>query len=226
MPGPVPAATVALQRPASCTALFVVFTRMALQGFGGVLPVAQRELVERERWVTREHFLEMLALSQVLPGPNVVNLALMVGQRFFGQRGALAAMAGILLAPLVLVLALAILAAQWQHHAGVTAALRGMGIVAAGLIVATALKLAATLKHNPLGRISAALLITAAFLAIGVLRWPLLIVVLGLGGGAWAWGLWQLRATPGANDGHIEHNASSGPNRRNENNGRDSDSPP
>ena len=70
--------------------LFLTFNRLALQGFGGVLAVAQRELVERKRWLTREQFVEMLALSQVLPGPNIVNLALMLGDRFFGLRGAVA----------------------------------------------------------------------------------------------------------------------------------------
>ena len=71
-------------RPASTGDLFITFNRLALQGFGGVLAVAQRELVERKRWLTREQFVEMLSLSQVLPGPNVVNLALMLGDRFFG----------------------------------------------------------------------------------------------------------------------------------------------
>jgi chromate transporter len=92
-----PAATpaeAALARPASTTELFFTFNRLALQGFGGVLAIAQHELVERQRWLTRQQFVEMLALSQVLPGPNVVNLALMLGDRFFGWRGALAPWAG------------------------------------------------------------------------------------------------------------------------------------
>ena len=59
--------------PKSPGEIFRVFTRLAMQGFGGVLPIAQRELVERERWLTREQFLELLAVAQVLPGPNVVN---------------------------------------------------------------------------------------------------------------------------------------------------------
>ena len=71
-----------------------------------MLAIAQHELVERQRWLTRQQFVEMLSLSQVLPGPNVVNLALMLGDRFFGWRGALAALGGMLLVPLVIVLAL------------------------------------------------------------------------------------------------------------------------
>lgn len=180
-------------QPASCTALFVVFTRLALQGFGGVLPIAQRELVERERWLTREQFLEALALAQVLPGPNVINLALMVGQRFFGRRGALAAMAGMLCLPLVLVMVLAAGAAHWQGVQAVAGALRGMGIVAAGLIAATVLKLTAPLRSSPLGATCAATVVLASFAAVGLLRWPLVAVVLGLGALVWAWAGWCLR---------------------------------
>src|SRR4051812_1765838 len=83
-------------RPSSPGHIFRVFNRLALQGFGGVLPVAQRELVERERWLSREQFIELLSVAQVLPGPNVVNLALMFGDRYFGWRGGLAALAGML----------------------------------------------------------------------------------------------------------------------------------
>ena len=90
----------AVPRPASATDLFRAFNRLALQGFGGVLPVAQRELVERLRWLTREQFLELLALAQVLPGPNIINLGLILGDRYFGLRGGLAAVAGMLLAPM------------------------------------------------------------------------------------------------------------------------------
>jgi len=200
-PSPPPAAAAphagdadATRRPASCTELFVVFTRLALQGFGGVLPVAQRELVERERWLTAQQFLEMLALSQVLPGPNVINLSLMVGQRFLGLRGALAAMAGMLCVPMVGVLLLAALAAQGQRHPMVSGALRGMGIVSAGLITATALKLASPLKRSPLSLPGAVLVGAVSFVAVGLLRWPLVAVVFGLGGLAFGWALWRVGA--------------------------------
>src|SRR5712691_10201298 len=96
-----------LARPASPTELFTAFTALALQGFGGVLAIAQRVLVEQRRWLTREEFIEILAIGQVLPGPNVVNMSLMIGDRFFGWRGALAALAGMMCVPLVLVLVLA-----------------------------------------------------------------------------------------------------------------------
>lgn len=182
------------RRPASCGALFGAFTRLALQGFGGVLPVAQRELVDRLGWLQRHEFLEMLALAQVLPGPNVVNLSLMTGQRFFGWRGAVSAVAGMLLAPLLIVLALAAVAAQWRHDPVVAGALRGMAIVSAGLVVGTALKLAAALRQSPLGRGAAALLVLATVAAVALLRWPLVVVVATLGGGACLWAAWRGRA--------------------------------
>jgi len=173
--------TAAPPGPASTGDLFFTFNRLALQGFGGVLAVAQRELVERKGWLSREEFVEMLALSQVLPGPNVVNLGLMLGDRFFGLKGAFAAVAGMLAVPLVIVLALTAAYAEFSRVAAVAGALRGMGAVAAGLIIATAIKLMATLGSNRLGPPLAAAFAVVTFVTIVWLRWPLIWVVAGLG---------------------------------------------
>ena len=167
--------------PTSPGDLFFTFNRLALQGFGGVLAVAQRELVERKGWLSREEFVEMLALSQVLPGPNIVNLGLMLGDRFFGLKGAFAAVAGMLAVPLVIVLALTAAYAEYARLAVVSGALRGMGAVAAGLIIATAIRLMATLGSNRLGPPLAAAFAVLTFATIVWLRWPLLWVVAGLG---------------------------------------------
>ena len=168
-------------RPESLTDLFVSFTLLALQGFGGVLAVVQRELVEKKRWMTREEFMEDWAVAQIMPGPNVVNLSLMVGGRYFGLKGAMAALAGMLTVPLVIVLMLALLYAQFSSHPGVAGALRGMGTVAAGLIVATGLRLAGALQKNVLGLGWCGLLGVLCFVAIAWLRLPLVYVLLGLG---------------------------------------------
>jgi chromate transporter len=184
-------------RPASSLELFTAFTRLALQGFGGVLPIAQRELVDRRQWLSREDFLELLSVGQVLPGPNVVNLSLMVGGRFFGWRGALASMAGMLLVPLVIVLALAVLHASVASNPVVEGALRGMGAVAAGLILAMAVKLLPALRRNPGGIGFCAVLGLATFVAIGVLRWPLAAVVAGFGGIGIGWAWWCLARDAG-----------------------------
>lgn len=169
------------ERPRSATDLFVTFTRLALMGFGGVLPIAQFELVERKRWMTKEQFVEMLSLAQVLPGPNVVNLALMFGDRHFGLRGAFAAMAGMLTVPLLIVLALAALYGRYAELPLVAGALRGMGAVAAGLVIATAMKLWSTLRRNPLGPAWCLALAALTGVAVVGLRWPLAAVIASLG---------------------------------------------
>jgi chromate transporter len=120
------------QRPQSKTDLFLSFSILALQGFGGVLAVVQRELVEKKKWLTREEFLEDWAVAQILPGPNVVNLSLMIGDRYFGLRGALTALAGMLTFPLLIVLALAVVFGGIADTPMAEGALRGMGAVAAG----------------------------------------------------------------------------------------------
>src|ERR1700710_554668 len=141
---PVPltaAAPGARPQPQSPRDLFVSFTFLALQGFGGVLAIVQREIVERKQWLTPEEFLEDWAVAQVMPGPNVINLALMIGDRSFGLRGALAALPGMLSVPLCVILVLAVLYAQFAGNPQVAAGLRGMGAVAGGLIAATGIKL-------------------------------------------------------------------------------------
>jgi chromate transporter len=182
-------AQTALRAPASLRELFTAFTWLALQGFGGVLAVAQRELVERLRWLDREQFVELLAISQVLPGPNIVNLAIMYGDRHFGWRGALAATAGLLAVPLAIVLVLAGLYAHFSQVPQVAGALRGMGAVAAGLVLAAAFKLGGTLSKSPLGVAAGTAIAAATAVAVGALRWPLVwaVLVLGSVGYALAW---------------------------------------
>ncbi|MEO7159429.1 MAG: chromate transporter [Polaromonas sp.] len=168
-------------QPQSLSDLFVSFTWLALQGFGGVLAVVQRELVEKKRWMTREEFIEDWAVAQIMPGPNVVNLSMMIGARSFGLKGAMAALAGMLTVPLILVLLLALVYAQFADHPGVAGAFRGMGAVAAGLIAATGLKLSAALLKNVLGLRLCIVFGVLCFAAIGLLRWPLAYVLFGLG---------------------------------------------
>ena len=169
-------------QPQSLGDLFVSFTLLALQGFGGVLAVVQRELVEKKQWLTREEFVEEWAVAQIMPGPNVVNLSLMIGARYFGFKGAMAALAGMLAAPLVVVLLLALMYAQFAEYPGVQGALRGMAAVAAGLIAATGLKLLSALQNNILGSSLCIGFGVLCFVAIALLRWPLVYVLLGLGG--------------------------------------------
>jgi chromate transporter len=169
-------------RPTSKSDLFWSFSWLALQGFGGVVAVVQRELVEKKQWLTREQFVEEWAVAQILPGPNVVNLSLMIGDRYFGLAGALLAMAGMLFFPLLIVLAIVVLYSGVSHVPQVQGALRGMGAVTAGLITATGIKLLPALQRNPLGRPLCGLAVALTFVVIALLRIPLVWVLLSLGG--------------------------------------------
>ncbi len=162
------------RRPASLAELFLTFNRLALHGFGGVQPWASRVLVDERRWLTATEFVEMLAFSRLVPGPNVCNLAIMFGDRHFGVRGALAALAGLVAVPGVLVLVVAAVHGQFAHLPSVQRAIAAMAAVAAGLMIATALRLARTQPARWLA------LGALAFVAVGVLRWPLVTVMAAL----------------------------------------------
>jgi chromate transporter len=167
--------------PKSPLDLFVSFTLIAIQGFGGVMAIIQRELVEKKQWMTKDEFVEEWAVAQIMPGPNVINLALILGARYFGLRGAFAALAGMLLVPLIIVLTLGVLYSEFSTHSGVAGATRGMSAVAAGLIIATGMKLFAGLKSNPLGKTKCIIFGALCFFCIALLHWPLLSVLLLLG---------------------------------------------
>ncbi len=169
-------------QPRSKTELFWAFTQLSLQGFGGVLPVAQRELVEKRAWFTRAEFLEEWAVAQVLPGPNIVNLSIIFGARYFGFWGGLAGLAGMLLFPMLVLIVIAMLYLQLGDRASIEGALRGMGAVAAGLIAGTSLKLATALRQHPLGPWLTYGIAVLCFVLIALLRVPLLYVLLFLGG--------------------------------------------
>ena len=170
-----------LNHPRSKTELFVVFTILALQGVGGVLAVVQHELVERRKWMTKAQFVEEWSVAQVMPGPNVVNLCLMIGGKYFGIAGALAAVCGLICGPLVLVLGLAILFGGVADNPVAQGALKGMGAVSAGLVIATGLKLSTTLPKNPMGLWAAISFAVLSFASVGIFRLPLAWVLLGLG---------------------------------------------
>ena len=171
----------AVCRPRSLGDLFITLTWLALQGFGGVLAIVQHELVERKRWLTKEEFIEEWAVAQIMPGPNVVNLCLMIGARYFGVRGAVVGVAGLLAVPSLVVLLLALVYVQYGSHPAVIGALRGMGAVAAGLIIATGFKLFGALKSNPLGTPLCIAIGAIGFAGIALLRLPLIYILLGPG---------------------------------------------
>ncbi|MBY4734464.1 chromate transporter [Cupriavidus pauculus] len=162
-----------LAPPPTPRTLFFEFARMGLSGFGGVLPFVRRSVVERNRWLDDRDFVEILSLGQVLPGPNVINLALMLGLRFAGLRGALAAFCGLVFVPMVVVLCVMGLYLRYQDVPQVQQALAGMTAVAAGLVLSTGVKLAQSQPRT----VRAVMVGASAFVAIGLLRWPLLPVM-------------------------------------------------
>ena len=128
--------------------IFMGFFYIGINGFGGVMPFARMMLVEQRQWLSADEFLDALSMCQFVPGPNIVNLAVAVGSRFQGPLGSLAGVAGIMAAPMVIVIGAYTLLMQMAESPVVIGALRGMSAVAAGLVVALGVKLALPLLRK------------------------------------------------------------------------------
>ncbi len=174
-PIPLDAAAPFNEIPSSRT-LLLAFFATSLLAFGGALPMARRMIVERRHWLSAAEFTELLALCQFLPGPNIVNLTVALGARFRGVPGALAALTGLLAAPMAIAIGLGAAYARYGALPTVHRAFVGLAAAAAGLILATACKIAWPIRGRPLDVALAA----AAFLAIAVIRLPLLPTMLAL----------------------------------------------
>lgn len=184
-PATAPPAPEETARPASARELFLTYCAISLQAFGGALALTERTLVHQKRWFTPKDFLGLYAISQVLPGPTGVSFCVLVGDRFFGLRGACAALAGFLVLPTFIVIGLASLFQQNQHLPAVQGALNGMGAAAVGLIVHTAARMARTLRGERVGVLVA--LATFGAVALGGLSVRTVMLSLGLASVAWAW---------------------------------------
>lgn len=152
------------------------FFSVGIVGFGGVMPWIRRMVVEQRRWLTPAEFTDTLALCQFLPGPNVTNLAVCLGARYRGVAGAAAAVCGLLAVPLVIVVLAGMAFDRYGAKPAVARGLAGLSAAAAGLVLATTLKIAWTLRGRRLGIGMAAL----AFAAIALARLPLLPTLLAL----------------------------------------------
>ncbi|MCK1399738.1 chromate transporter [Bradyrhizobium sp. 4] len=162
--------------PPGLLALFLAFARMSLAGFGGVLVFARQAIVEQHRWMTADEFNETFALCHFLPGPNIVNLSMVFGARLRGIAGGIAAFAGLLLPPTLIMTVLAIVYARFGDVEVLRRILAGISCAAVGLLVAVVFRMMTPL----LKRLDAVALILmlGVFLAIGVLRLPLQAVLL------------------------------------------------
>jgi chromate transporter len=158
--------------------LFLGFSGIAIMGFGGVLPWARRMLVEERRWLSADEFAELLALCQFLPGGNIINLAVLVGQRTHGAAGALLSVAGLMAAPVIIVLFLGSVYLRFGGMPEVQHGLRGVAAAAAGLILAMAAKLSLPLFTRKAGMALA--FAAAAFAGVALFRFSLPVVVLVL----------------------------------------------
>jgi chromate transporter len=157
-------------------ALFFAFLKMGLLGFGGVAPWVRQVIVEERRWMDDGEFASLLGLSQALPGANTINTAVLLGDRFRGISGAAAAVFGLMAMPLAMAVAVVELYGAVSQNPYMAAAIAGAGAGAAGLVIGTGLKIARNLKLSP--RIILVTLVT--FVAVGILRLPLVWVLLCL----------------------------------------------
>ena len=156
--------------------LFLAFAKMSLAGFGGVLVWARRGIVEQHRWMTAEEFNETFALCHFLPGPNIVNLSVVFGSRFRGIAGGVAAFAGLVGPPMLIATALAALYAHYGDIDALRRTLAGVACAAVGLLIAVVFKMMMPLIKRR--DVTGLVIMIAVFAAIGLVRWPLQIVLL------------------------------------------------
>ena len=175
-PAAVPAPDLPASTPPGLIALFVAFAKISLAGFGGVLVWARRGIVDQHRWMTADEFNETYALCHFLPGPNVVNLSVVFGSRFRGIPGSVAAFAGLLGPPVVIMTALAALYARYGEIDALRRIMAGVSCAAVGLLLSAVFRMMMPLvKRRDL---VALVLLATVFVAIGLLRLPLPAVLL------------------------------------------------
>jgi chromate transporter len=178
-PAAVPAPELPTARPPiqpGLLELFVAFAKMSLAGFGGVLVWARRGIVEQHRWMTADEFNETFALCHFLPGPNIVNLSVVFGARFRGVAGGIAAFAGLVGPPMLIATILAALYARYGEIDALRRILTGVSCAAVGLLIAVVFKMMMPLikKRDLVGLV----ILSAVFIAIGLVRLPLQVVLL------------------------------------------------
>jgi chromate transporter len=153
--------------------VFLIFSQISLSGFGGAMFWARRRLVEREHWLTDREFVEFLTLGQLVPGPPGLNLTVLVGYRFGGWAGAVAAVGGFVGWPFLVAIGMGVLYQYYGTLPIVQRALTGMSVVAAGLLFATFAKVARVLPR----RLQPLMFAILAFVGVGILRLPLVWVI-------------------------------------------------
>jgi chromate transporter len=156
------------------SALFVGFLKVSLCGFGGGLVWARRAVVEQHKWMEEQEFAETLTLCQLMPGPNIVGITVCVGAKLRGAIGAVSAVAGFILVPWTVGLAIGGIVLRHAEIAARQNILSGLSAAAAGLLIGTGLRL--LLPHR--SRQTALLFAGLAFAGMAFTRLPLPIVLL------------------------------------------------
>jgi chromate transporter len=172
----------------SRTELFLGFLKIGLLGFGGVAPWARYVIVEDRRWLDEREYASILGIGQVLPGPNTVNAAIIIGNRFQGASGAISAVLGMLCMPIAILIGIAIVYDRIEGLPAVQAAIGAGASAAAGLVIGTALKMARKLKPD----MSAIAIGLAAFISVGLFQAPMALAIAVLGPISIAF-VWRLR---------------------------------
>ena len=164
--------------------LFVGMQQVALSSFGGGLSAwSQRIVVEQRRWMSNEAFITGLTVARLLPGPNQINMAIYIGSRFRGLRGALVALAGMLMLPLGLLLLLGLVYFELRLVPAVDRLLAGVITASAGMALSMGFKIAGGYIRDPV----ALLLAATAFVAMDGFHVRLVPLVLVLGPLAMVW---------------------------------------
>ena len=174
--------------------VFSVFLMIGLMGFGGLAPAAYHMLVERKKWYSPKEYVELFAICSILPGGNILNASIMIGNRFQGLAGAVASLSALMLTPLILLISLALTYDHFSYIPDVRAAIAGAASAAAGLIVGTAGKLIRGVEKSATSLVFG----LAVFLAIGVFRMPLQITLLIVVPLAIAWAFYRGRVSGAA----------------------------
>ena len=169
--------------------LFMGFAEMALGGFGGVATMARHVIVDRRRWMSEREYAEVIGMGQILPGGNILNMSVMVGDRFQGPLGAVIALSGLMIIPILILIGLTMVYELFAANADVQAATIGAGAAAAGLVIGMGIKMGRNLRLEPMHLGFA----VATFLAMGVLRLPFVGTILVLAPICFAATWWRRR---------------------------------
>jgi chromate transporter len=171
--------------------LFTGFLIVGLIGFGGIAVSGQYIIVEKRKWLTQKEYTELYGVCSIVPGGNVLNCSVVIGDRNHGPLGAIVCLSALLLMPLAILLMIGVAYDTFSYLPDVRAALAGAAAASAGLIFGTAARLARGVTPST----AAALAAIVTFVTVGVLRWPLWVLVVVIAPLSFAWALYQGRRT-------------------------------